>query len=459
MLTFKNTKYSIKGENHMKNNLFYVASIALIVIALVLSSCGKPAEASQPLATATTVPTNLPTVQPLAENTEPTSTAVPEVEPAIVSDGKLTQVNTNPDKFNVAFVLIGPHNDGGWSESHFQGIEYVQQNVPNVHTVYVENIPEGADSEQMFRSLARKGFKLIFGTSFGYMDPMEVVAADFPDVMFVHVSGYKSNGTNSGNLFGAMESMKYLAGMVAGARAKQDGNPKLGYVATFPIPEELRLGNAIMLGARKTCPECTMDVRWISSWHDPVKEKDAAKSLFDAGAQVVLTGADTPANADVAQETGGKWGITYDLDLNCKVSQCLTTIYWKWGPEYARIVKAVQAGTYKPGWEYFDVDSGSLGIYGFMEGQTLTKGTSDLPPETIALIHDTLTKMQAGEFTRFDVFAGPIKDNKGKVIVPAGEKMEQADLDQFPPGADNLKCKYCMYWWAEGITAELPGLN
>ena len=88
--------------------------------------------------------------------------------------------------------------------------------------------------------------------------------------------------------------MKYLAGMLAGARAKADGNPKLGYMATFPIPEELRLGNAIALGMRKTCPECTMDVRWINTWHDPVKEKEGAASLFDAGAQVVFTGADTP---------------------------------------------------------------------------------------------------------------------------------------------------------------------
>ena len=166
-------------------------------------------------------------------------------------------------KFNVAMVLIGPHDDGGWSQAHYEGLLYVEKNVPNVHVAYIENVPEGADSEQVFRSLARKGFDLILGTSFGYMDPMETVAEEFPDQYFIHISGYKSNGTNFGNLFGAMEDMKYLAGMVAGSRAKLDGNPKLGYMATFPIPEELRLGNAFMLGAKKTCPECTMDVRWI----------------------------------------------------------------------------------------------------------------------------------------------------------------------------------------------------
>jgi basic membrane protein A len=361
-------------------------------------------------------------------------------------------------KFNVAMVLIGPHDDGGWSQSHFEGLEYVQDNVDNVHTAYIENVPEGADSEQVFRSLSRKGFDLILGTSFGYMDPMETVAGEFPDIIYVHISGYKSNGTNFGNLFGAMEDMKYLAGMLAGARAKADGNPKLGYMATFPIPEEIRLGNAIALGMKKTCPECTMDVRWISTWHDPVAEKDAAASLFDGGAQVVFTGADTPAVADVAQEKG-KWGITYDWYGSCKVDHCLTAPYWNWGPIYAKVASEVQAGTYTVGWDYFDADTGSLGLYGFMEGQTPQPGVDGLPAGDIQMIKDTLAKMLAGQFNRFDVFSGPIMDNQGNTVVPAGQKFEQSDLDQFPPGAPGLECKYCMYWWAEGITAELPELS
>ena len=145
-------------------------------------------------------------------------------------------------------------------------------------------MPEGADSEQVFRSLSRKGFNFIIGTSFGYMDPMETVAKEFPDITFLHLTGYKSNGKNFGNFFGAVEDLKYLAGMLAGSRAKKDGNPKIGYMATFPIPEELRLGNAIMRGAKVTCPDCTMDVRFINTWHDPQKERDGAASLFDAGA-------------------------------------------------------------------------------------------------------------------------------------------------------------------------------
>ncbi len=361
--------------------------------------------------------------------------------------------NIENGKFNIAMVLIGPHDDGGWSQAHYEGLLYVKENVPNTHVAYIENVPEGADSEQIFRSLARKGFNLILGTSFGYMDPMETVANEYPDVYFIHLTGIKSNQKNFGNLMGAMENMKYLAGMIAGARAKQDGQTKLGYMATFPIPEELRLGNAIALGMKKTCPECTMDVRWINTWHDPIIEKEAAASLFDAGAYVVFTGADTPAVADVAQEKG-KWGVTYDWYGSCKVERCLTAPYWVWGPEYARITKGIIDGTYTPGWDYFDADTGALGLYGFMEGQELTPGMKDLDPAVIQQVRDILAAMQRGEFTRFDVFSGPIYDNKGNLIVPEGERLEQVDLDAFPEYG--LGCKYCMKWWADGITAELP---
>ena len=234
----------------MKKSVLLIGLSVLLILAFALSAC-------QPAATpAVTEPTAAPVVEPTAEQ-------VGGFQIPAVQEGK----------FNIAMVLIGPHDDGGWSQAHYEGLEYVAKNIANVNTAYVENVPEGADSEQVFRALSRKGFNLIFGTSFGFMDPMETVSSEFPDIMYIHISGIKSNTTNFGNLFGGMETMKYLAGMLAGARAKMDGNTKLGYMATFPIPEELRLGNAIALGMRKTCPECTMDVRWINTWHDPVKKK------------------------------------------------------------------------------------------------------------------------------------------------------------------------------------------
>jgi basic membrane protein A len=324
-----------------------------------------------------------------------------------------------------------------------------------VHTAYVENVAEGADAEQVIRSLARKGFNTIFTTSFGFMDASEAVANEFPNVDIIHISGFKSNGDNFGNLMGAMEDIKYVAGMLAGSRATMDGNLKVGYIATFPIPEELRLGNAFALGMQETCPECTMDVRWIYTWHDPILEKEAASSLFDGGAQVVMTGADTPAPAEAAPE--GKWGITYDYSGNCTLDTCLTSMYWDWCPVYSRITEESRAGTYVGGAEYFDGDAGAMGLLGFMEGEELQPGAAELPEEDLALIRERLDQILAGEFTRFDVFAGPITDNEGNVVLAEGERMEQADLEGFQQFGS--PCETCMYWWNENVTAELPELE
>lgn len=225
----------------------------LMILTLVLSACGPAA-------------TEEPTAEEVNCRAEVGSEAVGSYQIPEVIEGC----------YNVAFVYVGPHDDGGWTQAHDVGRQYVEANMDGVHTAYVEIVAEGADSEQVTRSLARKGFDVIFTTSFGFMDASEIVAGEFPDTDIIHISGFKSNEDNFGNLMGAMEDIKYLAGMLAGSRAMVDGNPRLGYIATFPIPEELRLGNAFALGAQQTCPECTVDVRWIFTWHDPIVEKDAA---------------------------------------------------------------------------------------------------------------------------------------------------------------------------------------
>jgi basic membrane protein A and related proteins len=428
--------------------------LALLVAGVLLvSACGGGGTASPSASAATPAP---PSGSPAAGGSPAPSTGT-TCEAAAATGTQIPEIVEG--KFNVAMVLIGPHNDGGWSQAHYEGLIYMCENMPDSHVAYIENVPEGTDSEQVFRSLSRKGFDFIIGTSFGYMDPMATVAEEYPDITYLHLTGYKSNGKNFGNFFGAMETMKYLAGMLAGSRAKLDGNPKIGYMATFPIPEELRLGNAIMRGVMVTCPECTMDIRFIGTWHDPVLEKEGAASLFDAGAQVVFTGADTGAVADVAQEKG-KWGVTYDHPDSCKAERCLTAPYWIWGPEYTRIAEQVKAGTYKAGYEYFDADAGAMGLLGFMEGETPRMGVKDLPEKDVQLVKDTLATMLKSSTGRFDiVFNGPIVDNTGKTLVPAGEKLVQADLDQFPPGAPGNECKTCMYWWNEGINAKLPELS
>ena len=361
--------------------------IAVLLIAtLVLSACGTQATTVAP--TKVTVPPTavVPTVSPPKETVPPTF-QIPEIVAG---------------KFNVAIVLIGFHADGGWSQAHVLGGEYMVAQDANMNVQYVELVNPGPDAESVMRALARKGFDFIIGTTFEYGPTMETLATEFPKIAWLHVSGYRSNGKNYGNLFGAMEDMKYIAGMIAGARAKADGNTKMGYVAPWPLPEVIRLGNAFMIGVKTTCPECTMEIRWINTWYDPDKEKQAAQSLLDAGVGIVLIGSDTPGPL-VAAANAGKWAFTYDFIDACSPSpeKCLGTPYWNWGPVYLGIANQVKAGTWKPGNSYLDAETGIVGFFGFMPGQKPQPG---VPADVIALVQAKLADMIAGKFTRFDVF-------------------------------------------------------
>lgn len=438
----------------MKKSLLWRSLVVVMILAFAVSACAPKAEVPAPAVDAPAA--DAPAAEAPAAEAPAAEAPAAEEAPAA---GSMQIPEIVEGKFNVGAVLLSVHDDGGWSQAQWEALQYLEENGNNIHTAYVESVAEGADSEQVFRALARKGFDLIIGGSFGYMDSMEMVAADFPDQYFIHISGFKSNEENFGNLMGAMENMKYVSGMIAGSRNKLDGATKTGYTATFPIPEETRLGNAFALGLQKTCPECTMDVRWLSTWHDPIVEREAADSLFDAGANVVFTGADTPAPALAAQARGDVWGITYDWVGSCTAERCLTVPYWNWGPEFVRIANGLQDGTYTPGWDYFDSAEGGVGIYGMMEGQELTPGMQEIKeklPEDWAMIEDAVAKFKSGEMDRFSVFTGPITDNQGNVVLAEGEKFEQADLDCFAVWGT---CKVGVGWWNENVTAELPEIQ
>jgi len=428
----------------------HIAVMALAVM-LALSACG-PAATPTAVPLVPTVPLNVaPTVAPTEAPTEAPTAAAPSFTIPDITAGK----------FNVAIVLIGFHADGGWSQAHLAGVEYMAAQDPTMAVQYVELVFPGPDAESVMRSLARKGFDMIIGATLEYGPTMETLAAEFPNVAWLHDTGYRSNGTNFGNLMGAMEDMKYLAGMVAGSRAKADGNTKFGYVAPWPVPEVIRLGNAFMLGAKVTCPECTMEIRWINTWYDPNIEQQAAQSLLDAGVDIVLIGSDTPGPL-VAAANAGKWAFTYDYIDSCApaTEKCLGTPYWNWGPIYLDIAHQIQAGTWVPGNVYLDADSGIVGFYGFMEGQTPQPG---VPADVIPLVQAKLAEMQAGTFTRFDIFTGPITDNTGKIVVPAGQTLTQEDLegiDAATIAAFNITgrtaCTICMNWLVEGIQGTIP---
>ncbi|MEZ4732481.1 MAG: BMP family ABC transporter substrate-binding protein [Caldilineaceae bacterium] len=426
----------------------------LLLIALVLSSCAvpaAPADSEAPAAESAAPATG-------SEAAPPASPADSAAEPA---DGNIQIPEVEEGKFNVAFVYVGPIGDGGWTYAHNEGRLYLEEVMGDtVHTAYLESVPEGSDAERVIRNLARRGFNAIFTTSFGYMDPTATVAEEFPDVYFVHVSGFQKNETNFANLFGGMESMKYLVGMIAGARAAADGSNRVGYVAPFPIAEVIRHANAAALGMRQTCPDCQLDIRWIYTWFDPNIEREAAVSLMDAGATVVITGADTPGPVQVAGEQGN-YGIGYDSRNACDVDleHCLTTPYWNWGPQYESLIQSMIDGTFTGDDIYFDVDSGSLGLLGFMEGQD---PLPSVPAEVIPQVRELLDQMLAGEFDRFDVFTGPINNNQGEVVVPADISLTQSDLEgidaELGATLGREGCTICMNWLAEGIVpdAEIP---
>ena len=363
-------------------------------------------------------------------------------------------------KFNVAMVLIGPHDDGGWSQAHYEGLQYLCENVDNTHVAYIENVPEGADSEQTFRSLARKGFDFIIGTSFGYMDPMETVAAEFPDQTFLHLTGYKSNGKNFGNFFGAMEDFKYLAGMLAGSRAKADGNPKIGYMATFPIPEELRLGNAIMRGVKVDLPR-VHDGRRV---HQHLARPDQGEGRRDRAVRRRRAGrvhgrrhrcrrGRRPGEGQVGRHLrppgllqGRRLPHRPVLDLGPGVHPHRRAGQ---GQDLHRRLRVLRRRLRRP-WA----------CSASWRARRCARAWPTCPEADLAKVKDTLATMLESDTGRFDiVFPGPIVDNTGKKLLAAGEKLEQSDLDQFPPGAPGSECTTCMYWWNEGITAELPKLG
>ncbi|HEY0846860.1 MAG TPA: BMP family ABC transporter substrate-binding protein, partial [Noviherbaspirillum sp.] len=215
------------------------------------------------------------------------------------------------DALKVAFVYVGPVSDGGWTYAHDQARKTVEAELGDrIRTSYVENVPEGAAAEQVFRDLARAGHRVIFGTTFGYMEPMLKVAKEFPDVMFEHATGDRIADNMSAYEARTYEGA-YLAGIVAGKVSK---NGKLGFVASIPIPEVFRNINAFTLGARSVNPQATTSVVWVNTWINPEKERAAALQLISGGADVLIQNTDSPAVLKVAQEKGVR-AFGWDSDM------------------------------------------------------------------------------------------------------------------------------------------------
>jgi basic membrane protein A len=338
---------------------------------------------------------------------------------AAAGDGEATRV---------AFVYIGPPGDAGWTFQHDQGRQAVEEEFGDaVEVTFLENIPEGAESEQVFDRLAREGNDIIFATSFGYMDQMAAVSEQYPDVAFEHATGYITTD-NMGNYFGAAEEGRYLEGMAAGAESESG---EIGYVAAFPIPEVVRGINAYTLGARSVNPDATVRVVWTSTWYDPETEGQAAESLLDAGVDVVGMHQDSPATGQAAEAAGAGW-TGYNSDMQRFAEEAwLTATVWDWAPYYIDRVRQVMDGSWEPESYYGSMADGMVDLAPFGD-----RVPSDIRSE----IETRQAEITAGDFAPF---TGPINDQDGEERLADGEEMTLDEL-------------LSMDFFVEGVIGDIP---
>lgn len=337
----------------------------------------------------------------------------------------LSPANAADKEMQVGFIYVSPIGDAGWSYAHDVGRQAVEE-IPGVKTSYVESVPEGPDSERVMLNMARKGFDVVFATSYGYMDPMLKVAKQFPNTVFMHCSGFKT-ADNMGNYFGRMYQARYLTGIVAGSMTKTG---TLGYVAAFPIPEVIRGINAFTRGVRSVNPKAEVRVVWTKTWYDPATEKEAAKSLLAVGADVIAQHQDSPGPQEAAQEKG-VYSVGYNSDMSAFAPKAhLTAAVWNWGPFYVQTVKEVQAGTWKSQASWPGLKEGIVGVapYGPMVPESVRKK-----------VEAEKGRILGGQDP---VFAGPVRDQKGDVKVPGGSAPTDEEL-------------LGMTWFVEGVIGTL----
>ena len=285
-------------------------------------------------------------------------------------------------------------------------------------------MPEGADTERVVRDLVSQGNKLIFGTSFGFMEAMLKVAQDHPDVKFEHATGYKT--ADNMNVYDSrFYQDTYLAGIIAGHMTKTG---TLGFVGSFPIPEVLRNINAFTLGAQSVKPDVKVRVVWANTWYDPPKETEAAQSLMNSGADVLLQNTDSTAVLQAANNAG-KLAFGWDSDMSAFGGEAhLGSAIADWSHYYWKTVKDVLEGTWK---------GNQVTRWGVPEGQNdLVKLSDKIPAEVRAKVDEIKAKMKEGSF---DVFNGPISDASGKERLAAGVRANDewmGKIDFFVPGVE-----------------------
>ena len=335
-----------------------------------------------------------------------------------------------PEPLKISFAYVGPVGDGGWTFAHDNGRKALEKEFGDkIVTSFVENVPESADAERVIRDMATQGNKLIFGTTFGYMEPMQKVAADFKDVKFEHATGYKQ-GDNIRTYDSRTYEGAYLAGIIAGKMTKSN---TLGVVGSIPIPEVIRNINAFTLGAQSSNPKVKTKVVWVNGWFDPPKESEAATSLMNGGADVLFQNTDSPAVLKAA-EAKGKRAFGWDSDMTAYGPKAhLASAVINWGPYYIKSTREALEGKWTGGTaSWWGVKEGAIDIVSIAE---------DVPAETKARVEEVKKGMAEGTF---NVWTGPITDNTGKVQIA---KDTVAD-DKFLGG---------LGFYVKGVEGKVPG--
>ncbi len=377
-----------------KRSLFKLAALSAVA-ATALMGCGKKEEAA-----------------PAAPAPAPAAAPAAKAEP-----------------LKIAFAYVGPVGDGGWSYAHDQARKKLEAVFGDmIQTSYVESVPVGPDAEGVLRDLVTLGNKLIFGTTFGYMDVMQKLAGEFPDVKFEHATGYKTSANmriyDSRTYEGA-----YLAGIIAGAMTKTN---TLGVVGSVPIPEVLRNLNSFTLGAQSVNPKIKTKVVWVNEWFSPPKETEAATSLINGGADVLFQNTDSPAVLKTAQEKG-KRAFGWDSDMTAYGPKAhLGSAVINWAPYYIKATRDVLDGSWATAQNWWGVKEGAIDLVSIAE---------DVPADIKAKVDAAKAGLKDGSFV---IWKGPIVDNTGKTVL---DKDAAAD-DKFLTGIN---------FYVQGVDGQVPG--
>jgi simple sugar transport system substrate-binding protein len=333
------------------------------------------------------------------------------------------------EPLKVGFAYVGPVGDGGWTFAHDNARKALEKEFGDkIVTSFVENVPESADAERVIRDMAGQGNKLIFGTTFGYMEPMLKAAADLKDVKFEHATGYKTS-ENMRTYDSRTYEGAYMLGIIAGKMTKSG---TLGVVASIPIPEVIRNINAFTLGAQSSNPKIKTKVVWVNDWFNPPKETEAATTLINGGADVLFQNTDSPAVLKTAQDKG-KRAFGWDSDMSAYGPKAhLASSAINWAPYYIKSTHDVLDGKWTTGQAWWGVKEGAIDIVSIAE---------DVPAETKTKVETVKAGLKDGSFA---IWKGPIVDNTGKEQIA---KDVVAD-DKFLSG---------LGFYVKGVEGKIPG--